>query len=93
MNVKEFYERLSQVDSPRMLRLAPGPLSLRVGEADALAAKLLLWLEGQMPDDATFGDLDDVLDAAKWWTTFWVTRENAALASERVNVPESESAE
>ena len=71
MRVKDFYENLSQVTASTELTLSPGPVTLKVNAQDALAARLLLWLEQEMPPDATQGDLDDVLDAAKWWATFW----------------------
>ena len=71
MRVKDFYEGLSQVTASTELTLSPGPVTLKVNAQDALAARLLLWLEQEMPPDATQGDLDDVLDAAKWWATFW----------------------
>ncbi len=40
----------------------------QINKQDAMAAKLLLWLVEQMPDDATVGEMDDVLDAAKFWS-------------------------
>lgn len=71
MTPNEFYEQLSSVDGPSEISLGPGPLVLKVNQHDALAARLLLWLGEQMPDDATVGDLFDTLDAAHWWATFW----------------------
>ena len=71
MRVKDFYEGLSRVTASTELTLSPGPVTLKVNAQDTLAARLLLWLEQEMPPDATQGDLDDVLDAAKWWATFW----------------------
>lgn len=70
MKVKDFYEGLSRLTASTELTLSPGPVTLKVNVQDALAARLLLWLEQEMSPDATQGDLDDVLDAAKWWATF-----------------------
>lgn len=73
MTPNEFYESLQTVTESSETTLSPGPLIIRVGVRDAMAAKLLLWLQEQMPDDATVGDLFDVLDAAEWWATFWTS--------------------
>jgi hypothetical protein len=65
---KEFYEKLSQSEPCIM----PAPaLPIKIGPQDIIAARLLLWLSSQMPADATQGDLDDVLDSAKWWSMFF----------------------
>jgi len=71
----DFYEKLRQVTETENLTLSPGPLTIRVNQHDAMAATLLLWLYQEMPEDATQGDLIEVLDSAKWWASFW-----AALA-------------
>jgi len=73
MTPNEFYESLQIVTESSEITLSPGPLAIKVGEHDAMAAKLLLWLQEQMPDDAIVGDLFDVLDAAHWWVTFWTS--------------------
>lgn len=79
MTPNELYERLSkrleEVESGNvMLTLSPGPFSLRVGKCDVYAAKLLLWLQGEMLDDVTFGEFEDVLIAAIWWLHFWAAQ-------------------
>ena len=66
-----FYERLAEVTEPTKMTLSPGPFKVNVNSHDAMAARRILWLEEQMPEDATTGDLFDVLDAAHWWATFW----------------------
>jgi len=72
MKPEDFYLYLAQrVTGPQQLTLAPGPLTIRVNVQDAWAARLLLWLAEHLPEDATIGDLHDVLDAARWWSTFW----------------------
>ena len=89
----EFYDRLQTITESSTLSLAPGPLVIKVGVADAMAAKLLLWLYDEMPEGATVGDMFDVLDAAHWWATFWsslvdseeVSEEQAAAGGERGN--------
>ena len=74
----EFYDRLQSIIGPGVVTLSPGPLTVNVGTADAIAARLLLWLHDEMPEDATVGDLFDVLDAAHWWATFWTSRSTVA---------------
>ena len=66
MKPSEFYARLQHIAVPSTISLAPGPLLLKVGSADAMAAKLLLWLEDEMPENATASDMFDVLDTAHW---------------------------
>lgn len=72
MTPREFYEELTHAQQGDAVRLDIDA-RLKVGAADAMAARLLLWLEEAMPEDATQGDLDNVLDAAKWWSTFWAS--------------------
>lgn len=71
MKPNEFYRHLAEVTESTKMTLAPGPLEVNVNRHDAMAARLILWLQEQMPEDATTGDLFDVLDAAHWWATFW----------------------
>lgn len=78
MSPKQFYELMG---SGKLLQaIMPPPTPIQIGEADVMAAKLLNWLHDEMPEDATQGDLDDVLDAAKWWSTFWGAAHNAATS-------------
>lgn len=70
MTANEFFHQLSTITQSR--RFTP-PIDIQVGPHDALAAKLLLWLQEQMADNATEGDLEDVLDAAKWWTVLFAS--------------------
>jgi len=71
MTPRDFYKHIQSIDQSTIITLSPGPFQIRVGQHDAMAAKLLLWLEDQMPEDATVADLIKVLDAAQWWNTFW----------------------
>lgn len=72
---KAFFEDLSQ-STPRIV---PAPqVPIKIGVADIMAARLLLWLGDQLPEDATVGDFEDVLDAAKWWHVFFVLANTAA---------------
>jgi len=60
----------------KIAAMKPGPIAMRLGPADTLAAKLLLWAEDELlPPDATLGDLLDVLDCARFWTFFWAALE------------------
>lgn len=70
MTPHDFYEHIQSIDQPQVT-LSPGPFIIKVSQHDAMAAKILLWLEDQMPEDATIHDLTKVLDAAQWWSTFW----------------------
>jgi hypothetical protein len=73
MTPNDFYRSLQSVTETSEVTLSPGPLTIQVNKQDAMAGKLLLWLQEQVPDDFTAGDLLDVLDAAKWWATFWTS--------------------
>lgn len=76
MTPEQFYNDLAnRIDGPSLLTLSPGPVKLAVNKQDAMAARMLLWLVEAMPDDATVGDMEDVLDAAKFWSTFWSSLE------------------
>jgi hypothetical protein len=70
MKLKDILADLSKVERPVKVTISPGPAIISAGVSDAMAAKLLLWLYDQMPEEATAQDLHDVLDAAKWWTTY-----------------------
>lgn len=72
MKPVEFYQEIQHIQKPdTIVSLSPGPFRIKADWHDAYAAKLLLWLTEQMPVNATVGDLYDILDAAKWWSTFW----------------------
>lgn len=77
MTPQEFYQRIAGkvIEPHSVLKLSPGPVALQIGPQDALAAKLILWLVEQMPEDATQGFLEDVLDSAKFWAVFWSSLE------------------
>lgn len=72
MTPNDFYRQLATMQPQHLeLKLSPGPLCMKIGPADIHAAQLILWLEKQMPETTTFGEMNDTLDAAKWWFTFW----------------------
>ena len=73
MKVASFYTQLAAITKPGILTLSDGKLEIKVREADAMAAYLLLWLAEHLPEDATVGDQFEVLDAAKWWATFFAS--------------------
>lgn len=79
----EFYEKLQLVTGQNTTTLSPGPLKIGVSQSDAMAARLILWLEQVMPDEATIGDLLDVLAAATWWVTFWSSLDKESGAEEK----------
>lgn len=71
MTPHDFYQSIQSITQPTTITLSPGPFIAVITQHDAIAAKLLLWLEDHMPEDATIRDLIEVIDAAQWWTTFW----------------------
>jgi hypothetical protein len=71
MTPHDFYNHIQTIDQSTIITLSPGPFAIKVNQHDAMAAKLLLWLEDQMPEDATIHDLTETLNAAQWWSTFW----------------------
>lgn len=56
--------------TPDSAYVFPPRLGVRVGEADALAARMLQWVLAQLPDDATHAQIEEVLVAALWWNTY-----------------------
>jgi tryptophan synthase alpha subunit len=76
MTLREFYQRLSEAQDLSVITVDV-PIPLVIGKPDGMAAKLLLRLVDQMPPDATQGDLEDVLDAARWWSTFLMSMQYA----------------
>jgi hypothetical protein len=80
MTPKSILNKVASAVGPNVLTLGPGPIRLRVSDNDTLAARLLLWLETQMPASATQGDLDDVLACAQWWSMFLASLEDGSRA-------------
>lgn len=68
MTANEFLELLASYKLGESVTL---PVPIKIGEHDCLAAQLILWLIEQLPEDATQGDIEDVLDMAKWWAIYW----------------------
>ena len=71
MKVGSFYAQLANITNPSLLTLSDGKLQIKVDRHDGAAARLLLWLTEHLPETATVADLLEVLDAAKWWATFF----------------------
>lgn len=67
MTPQEFYEWMKNAPQGNITL----PVPIRLGSRDAMAARLLLWLFEEMPENSTQGDLEDILDTAKWWSIFW----------------------
>lgn len=70
MTAQQFYEWMAGVSDGQNLTL---PLPIGIGPHDAMAARLILWLVEQMPEDANQGDIERVLDSAKFWVMFWAS--------------------
>jgi len=79
MKPKDFYELLADLEEDAEMSLSPGPVIMKVSKHDGTAARLILWLETQMLEDATIGDLLDVLDAARWWVVLWSSLSTKAI--------------
>ena len=77
MNMGETLEKLSQIDCSSVITMSPGPYQAAVSYKDGIAARLLLWLAEVMPDDATTGDVEDVLTSALWWHIYFLTMHKA----------------
>ena len=75
MTPKEFWQQIATLETKEIITLAPKPggqpLTMLASEADMWAAKLMLWLIEQLPAETTQGELEDILDMAKWWAQFW----------------------
>lgn len=74
MTPNQFFAKLSETTKSQSFEMK---VELQINTHDAMAARLLIWLQEQMPD-ATTGDLEDVLDAAKWWSVLFASMHTAA---------------
>ena len=68
--------RMAGIDGPATLS---AKITIRLSAKDAIAARLLLWLMDEYPD-MTQGELDDVLDNAKFWTMYYGSIADDAVA-------------
>jgi hypothetical protein len=82
MTANEFYEILAALDEAGSLTLKPGPVTFKICRFDVLAGQLLQWLYEQMPGEATVQDCHEVLDAAKFWFTFWTSLDKEVTNAE-----------
>lgn len=78
MKPLDLLERLQAIEGPMEVTLSPGPFVANCNWPDAIAAKLLLWLYEQMPEDATYGDLENTLLSALWWSQFLMMQPTTA---------------
>lgn len=79
MTAAQFFERVITEMEPGggVVTLAPGPLQLRVGEHDRAAMEIVLMLIRDYPE-LKVGDTLKILDAARWWATFWAAMPDEA---------------
>ncbi len=72
MTASQFFERvISDMNTGGdIVTLSPGPIRLEVGEHDRAAMEIVLSLIRDYPE-LKVGDTLKILDAAKWWVTFW----------------------
>lgn len=69
MTPLEFFQALQQ---GQLGDSSPLPAAnIKLGAADQMAAEVLLYLYGRLPDETTQGQLEDILDSAKFWAVFW----------------------
>ena len=73
MNRGEILTQIAQIVENDVLTIRPGPHRAAVSWHDGIAARLLLWLQEEMPDDATVSDLESVLISAMYWDVFLET--------------------
>jgi len=83
-SANEFLHHLASQgpDFKGSLKLAPGPLVMKVAQDDVIAAKLLLWLADVLPEGATVGDVELAMSAAQWWHQFWSCLDHEAMGEE-----------
>lgn len=72
MNLSEALEVLQSIKEPTEVDLSPGPFIANCNWQDAVAAKLLVWMLQEMPEDATYGNAERVLTSALWWLQFFI---------------------
>lgn len=73
MNPKALLDKIATVKEDSVY-VFPPQLGVRVGETDALAARLLTWLQAELPE-GTVAEFDDVLTTALWWNTYLTSLE------------------
>lgn len=67
MTLTELYGQLAEIKESAIITV---PVQkLWVGEFDGIAGELLLWIINRIPN-ATQGDVEEVLAAATWWSTY-----------------------
>ena len=67
MTPRDFFELMQSGNMKKEISL---PFPLELGTSDILAAELILWLIDKMPE-GTIGDINNVLDSAKFWHIYW----------------------
>lgn len=70
MKINEMLKVLQEIRRERGIKLG---VVVKVGEHDAFAAYLLELLYEMLDDTATQADVDGIIDAMKWWSTFFHT--------------------
>ena len=72
MKPSQFFERVinDMKAGGDVVTLSPGPLRLEVSEHDRAAMEIILSLIRDYPE-LKVGDTLKILDAARWWATFW----------------------
>lgn len=68
MTPNEFYQKMTMIDNESIMTMPQVPIA--VNRFDGIAADLMLWIENKYPD-LTQGELEYVLDCAKFWAVFW----------------------
>jgi hypothetical protein len=77
MKPSEFFERVinEMQHDGEVVTLGPGPIQMKVSLHDRAAMQLILALIQDYPG-IKVGDTLKILDAAKWWATFWAAMPN-----------------
>ena len=70
MTLTELISELKKARHKDILILE-GEFRFKVTEQDAMSARLLDWLYGEVGLDTTVGEVFDILNDAIFWLTFW----------------------
>lgn len=79
MKPADFLTWLKESEEDGIVTLSPGPFKCKIGAQDRIAAKMLLWLQGEYPA-LTIGDTEGILTTALWWVIFWASVQHEGKA-------------
>lgn len=71
MTPQEFFQRMAGMPENETAQIKL-PMPIEINHTDIWAAKMILWLAEQKPD-ITLGEVEAILDSARWWSVFWAS--------------------